>query len=250
MQPPRTGSSATGHRPVASGPLHVLIVDDDAPLRALTARLLRRHCDDVAAVELAADLPEAIAALRAHRIDVVLLDIELRGATGFQLVEYVDLAATQIVFVTAHLDYAVEAFRVQATDYLVRPLEVELLRETMARVRERRDRTLGLAPRRRLTLPNSNGRRSIAHDDILYLEADGSYTTVVTAAGEALVVRKLGQLEDDLSSRGFFRCHRDYVVNVAEVRELRPAGALMSNGREVPVSRARRGELEAVLGGQ
>lgn len=88
----------------SSEPLCVLIVDDEAPARRITAKLLTRCCDDVTSVAIAADIPEAVAALRAHRPDLVLLDVELRDASGFQLVEDIDAATTQIVFVTAYTD--------------------------------------------------------------------------------------------------------------------------------------------------
>lgn len=242
-RPPAASPAAAS----ASEPLRVLIVDDEAPARRITAKLLTRYCDDVASVAVAADIPEAVAALRLHRPDLVLLDIELREATGFELVGHIDAATTQIVFVTAYTDYAVDAFRVEATDYLVKPLEIEQLRETMARVRERRDRSRGLPPGKKLILPGAEGRRMIAHEHIILLEADGSYTTVVTRDGAQLVVRKLGQLEDDLAGGGFFRCHRSYVVNVRHVRELRTGSVIMSDGGEVPVSRARRAEINEVL---
>ena len=233
--------------PAMGAPLSVLIVDDEAPARRITAKLLTRYCDDVATVATAADIPGAVEALRVHRPDLVLLDIELRGATGFQLVEHIDASATQIVFVTAYTDYAVDAFRVQATDYLVKPLEIEQLRETMARVRQRRDRSRGLPDGRKLLLPGAEGRRMLTHDEIVYLEADGSYTAIVCAGESILVVRKLGQLEDDLASEGFFRCHRSYVINLRHVRRLRPGSVVMSTGAEVPVSRARRTEINEVL---
>lgn len=221
--------------------LRVLIVDDEAPARRILSKLLMRHCEGTYAVTDAATLEEASVAILANHPDLIFLDVELRGATGFDLLAQVDLRDTQVVFVTAYAEYAVDAFRVAATDYLVKPVEIEQLKATLARVRAR-------APRALLSLPGTDGRRLVPHDEVVAIEADGSYSTVCMESGErVLVVRKLGQFEGDLAAGRFFRCHRSYLVNLSHLRQVRTGAVELSNGMSVPVSRSRRAALNAHL---
>ena len=229
-------------------PLRVLIVDDEPPARRIIAKLLTRYCDDIYAVATAGTVAEAVDQIAEQRPDLLLLDVELGEATGFDLLTRIDTSDIHVAFITAYSSYAIEAFRVEATDYLVKPVEIAALRTTIERVRDRIRLQRGGGSVAKLMLPGADGRRMLAHDEIVFIEADGSYSTVCTAAGESiLVVRKLGQLEEDLASDRFFRCHRSYVINLAHVRELRTGEVVMSDGGEVPVSRVRRVEIQRLL---
>ncbi len=230
--------------------LRILIVDDEAPARRIISKMITRYCPGAYAVASAGTLEEASAAIRTHRPDLILLDVELRGATGFDLLEQTNTEGSQVVFITAYAEYAVEAFRVAATDYLVKPVEIEQLQTMIERVRQRRGTGRGITPGAMLLLPGSEGRRMIAHDQIVAIEADGSYSKIALQSGEEiLVVRKLGQLEHDLPAEGFLRCHRSYLINLGYLHEIRTSEVVLSDGRQVPVSRARRAELNDYLKG-
>ena len=208
--------------------------------------LLEEYCEGVRVVAEAADVDEAANALTAHHPDVAFLDVELRGPTGLDLLPALAAARVRVVFVTAYAEYAIEALRGRAVDYLVKPIDVDELRAAVGRVRGAGERPL---PEPRLAVAHGEGRRLLAHRDIVHVEADGSYSTLTLVSGERLlVVRKLGELERDLAGGAFFRVHRSHLVALGHVRLVRNGAVELTDGVRAPVSRNRAAALREALG--
>jgi DNA-binding LytR/AlgR family response regulator len=201
--------------------IRALLVDDEAPARSELRYLLAAH-PEVQVVGEAATAAEAIELARDLRHDVVFLDVEMPGLTGLQAAPLVrerrDPPA--IVFVTAHAEYAVDAFAVEAFDYLLKPVDPERL----ARVVERlRDRTLESAgPVEKIPVVAGGGTELLDFDQIHYAQADGDYSRVHTYDRAYLCTASLGELAERLPA-GFARIHRSYVVNLAKVAAVRRA---------------------------
>ena len=229
--------------------LSALIIDDEERARRSLAALLDQFCDGVEVIGLAASVTEGLAALSDHPADVVFLDVSMPERDGFALAARPELADQAIVFVTAHADYALEAFRVNAVDYLLKPVNVEQLRASLERVRHLRgDEQAGRRPTLRFYAKGEH--RVLPLSDILYLEADGAYTYIQTDTQRHMVSKGLKELSEGLVARRFFRTHRSYLVNldhVAQVRSLADGSLLLDTGREVPLSRYRRAELLRVV---
>ena len=219
--------------------LRTLIVDDEAPARRLTRKLLAEFCDDVYVCAEAANVDDAVATFNQFRPDLILLDIDLKGGSGFQVLERIDLAGSQVVFLTAYEQHAIRALRAAATDYLVKPLDVDHLESAIARTLSRRGaNALHTGPR--VVVPTGQHQRVLAQAEILYLEADRSYTTIYTTGGEQLVIsRKLGVLEEGLTPHSFVRVHRSYIVNLGHVRHFGSTSLTLRSGTELPVSRGK-----------
>lgn len=262
-------------------PAKALIVDDESPARS-ELRYLLGQAGGVEVIGEASSAAEALHLLAAIEYDIVFLDIEMPGLSGLELAQ--TLAAAErhpaIIFVTAYGEHALKAFEVAATDYLVKPVGLDRLRQALARVASEAARTpsaaaptaageppsapaeTGAAPHegggaRVERIPVDKGGRTllIPAAEILYIEAQDDYSRVYTAEGRYLSALSLTTLETRLEPLGFFRVHRSYLVDLARVREVLPmyGGMLVLRlsdeaGTRIPVSRRRSTAFKRALG--
>jgi two-component system LytT family response regulator len=247
-----------------SKPLRILIVDDEAPARRKLQRLLK---DDprVASVAEVPDGLAAVAALRKGGVDLVLLDVQMPGLSGFDVVETVGPAVMPpVVFVTAFDQHAVRAFEVQALDYLLKPVSRDTLDRALDRARAgTRDEPADSArlaalladlqqqrPRflQRLVVGERDRLRLVRIADVRFFQAAGNYVEVHTAEKIHLVRESLAALEDRLDPARFARIHRSVIVNVDRVSHLEPWGhgdyeVTMQDGTQLRLSRRYRERL-------
>ncbi len=204
--------------------MDVLIVDDERLARLELQRLLAAH-PDVRVVAEAATVKEAVDAIAAHAPDLLLLDIQLAGETGFDLLEKLD-AAPAVVFVTAYDHYAVRAFEVSAFDYLLKPVEPERLAEALLRVGTRAaqvsspEALLGLESR----VFVRDGERGwfVRLGDVVLIESEGNYARLFFGDDKPLIPRALSALERRLDPAVFFRANRRQIVNLEKVTAVQP----------------------------
>lgn len=234
--------------------LKALVVDDEAPARS-ELRYLLGEAGGVEVVGEANNALEALQLIKAIPYDVIFLDIQMPGLSGVQLAEA--LAAhprpPAIIFVTAHSEHAVKAFEVKATDYLVKPVEIERLKQAISRLAPVSEQ----APARveRIPVEKAGKKLLISVDDILYIMAKDDYSYLHTSGDRYLSTMSLASLESKLDSAGFFRIHRRYLVNLSRVKEVVPmyGGTLLltltdENATQIPVSRRRVPALKKALG--
>lgn len=204
--------------------LRALIVDDEAPARGELRYLLAAH-PEVEVVGEAATAKEALALASSIRYDVVFLDVEMPGMTGLEAARLVldRRERPAVVFVTAHERYAVEAFSVEAFDYLVKPVEPERLARVVERLMRARRRET--PPLEKIAVVSAGGAKTLLdYDAIHWIEADGDYSRVHTYDRAFLATSSLRQLEESLPSARFARIHRSHIVNLAKVAAVRRAG--------------------------
>ncbi len=197
-------------------------MDDEAPARSELRYLLGAH-PEVEVVGEAAGAAEAVRLAAAVAYDVVFLDVEMPGLTGLEAARLVrDRAeAPELVFVTAHERYAVEAFAVEAFDYLLKPVDPERLARVVRRLGERRREVS--KPVEKVPVVGGGGTELIDFEAIHYVQADGDYSRVHTYDRSYLCTQSLGALEEALPG-SFARIHRSYVVNLAKVAAVKRAG--------------------------
>ena len=203
--------------------IRAALVDDEAPARSELRYLLSRHPEVEIAGE-AASAADAIALVRSAHVDVVFLDIELPGLTGVQAAALIREAHDPpiVVFVTAHERYALDAFAVEAFDYLLKPVDPDRLARLVERLRER---VAGEpAPVARLAVVTAGGSELLDYDQIHFAQADGDYSRVHTFDRPYLSTSSLRELAELLSSSRFARIHRSHLVNLGKVAEVRRAG--------------------------
>jgi two-component system, LytTR family, response regulator LytT len=204
--------------------IRVVLVDDEAPARS-ELRFLLEHRPGIEVVGEAAGAAEALELVRSVRPDAVFLDIEMPGLTGLEAAGLVrdSRDAPAVVFVTAHERYALEAFAVEAFDYLLKPVDPERLARVVARLRERSP-AVSPQPVARVAVVSGTGTELLDYDQIHYAQADGDYSRVHTYDRAFLCTASLGELERQLPATRFARVHRSYLVNLAKVAAVRRAG--------------------------
>lgn len=253
--------------------IRTVIVDDEPFARQKIRDFLRAE-KDVEVVGEAADGTEAVRVIRAERPDLVFLDVQIPEPDGFGVVAALGPEAVpRIVFATAHDRYALRAFDAHALDYLLKPFDRDRFRDALGRARRAiaadaagadfasrlRDLIEDARSRpsflRRFAVPCKRGVRLLKPEDILWIEADGSYTVLHTAAAEHLLHETLSELERKLDPAVFVRTHRSSIVNVEHIREVQPyfhgeSVLVLDNDRRLGVSRSYRGNIRKILDGR
>lgn len=238
-------------------------IADDEPLARERLRLLLTGDPDVEIVADYRNGTEVVAALKASRLDLLFLDIQMPGKNGFDVIEEVGIANMPItVFVTAHDEFAVEAFKVNALDYLVKPIERKRLEDALARVKERVQMAEAFATREQLSsllkamqtsagrdlypqrflAKNGNTESVVCAKDIEWIEA-ADYYVCLHAGGKAHLLREsIRALEAKLDPNKFVRLHRSAIVNIDHVREIHRDGrtegwVVLSTGTRVRLNK-------------
>lgn len=217
--------------------LHILIADDEAPARRKLQRFLQQ-VDAVRSISEALDGDEAIQHIKEQNPDLVLLDIQMPGKTGFEVIEAIGSGQMPpVIFVTAYDEFALQAFNVHAIDYLLKPFDRERFESAFHRALEQiklkqsqsslldkllqevRPKTTFLE---RLKVTVGNRIILLLVKDILYFKADDKYVEVHTADNKYLIRETLTELESRLNPTNFARIHRSCIVQINAIRELSP----------------------------
>jgi DNA-binding LytR/AlgR family response regulator len=229
-------------------PLHVVVVDDERPALDELAFLLGRD-DRVGTITACDSAPEALRVLGDGGVDAVFLDIAMPGLNGLELASVLGRfkEPPRVVFVTAHMEHAVEAFDLRAVDYVLKPVREERLREAVRRIGD-----AGALTPNDEALPVELGgvTRFVNRSDVFYVEARGDYARLHTATGSHLVRLPLTTLEQRWGDAGFLRIHRSLLVSLAHVSEIRTDNGRCSvvvNGAELQVSRRHTPALRDLL---
>jgi two-component system LytT family response regulator len=236
----RTGLLSSRENPSLSAPtrtrsmkLRAVLVENEEKSLARLRRLVAMFPEDVEIVGEAMDGPSAVETARTLAPDLLFLDIDLPGFSGFQVVERLDRQPA-IIFTTAFNQHALEAFKTHAIDYLLKPLEAEDIRRALQKLRalgfnqaqfsRALEQLLSSSGSSYLVRVNCKvGDRTVfvKVGEILYFQADNKYTAVHTPTGEYLIDTPLVDLEHRLNPRDFVRIHRSTLVSVAWIAELR-----------------------------
>jgi two-component system, LytTR family, response regulator len=251
------------------------LIADDEPLARERLRLLLAGDQDLEIVEECRNGREVAAAVKSKPIDLVFLDIQMPGNTGFEVIEKIGPAHMPItVFVTAHNDYALKAFEVHALDYLTKPVERERLQATLAHVKERiaaktalttqaqlhsllqslnRSGTETRAYPQRLLVPNGARDSFVTVSEIEWIEAADYYARLHVGSKTFMLRETIRQLSSSLDPKRFVRVHRSAIVNIDYVREILREGrseswVVLSNGQRLRMSKAGWQSLLATTG--
>lgn len=234
--------------------LRAVIIDDERKSRENLELLLDSFVENVQIVGTADGVLTGISAIDKHNPDLVFLDIHLANGDGFQVLESLKNKDQNVIFVTGHEEHAVKAFRSDAVDYLLKPVCIEHLQGAVDRVRVRQTalNEQSASKTGQISLSTSKGLSFLKTEDILYCKGDGAYTYFHLKNGTRITTSKnLKEYENRLDGFNFFRSHKSYLVNLAEIKNyIRGDGsyAVMSNGDHVSVSKRRKDTFLAALG--
>ena len=205
--------------------LTAIIVDDEINGAESLGILIRETCPEIKVIAIENDPLAALKRIRKKKPDILFLDIEMPGMNGFGLLSELKLPIPKIIFTTAYNQYAVQAFRHNAIDYLLKPIIVSELISSVQRVKERiasqRDKKEEPpAERKKITVQGQNEVTTIQTDQIVRLEADSNYTNFYLEGGKKIISSKtLKEYEQQLCPGNFYRVHKTNLINIQQVEK-------------------------------
>jgi two-component system, LytTR family, response regulator len=241
--------------------IRTIIADDESPSVEVLRLLIQAYCPEIEIVAVCSNGQEAIEAIRKFKPQLVFLDVEMPNFTGFQVIEQLGAIDFPVIFTTAHSKYAVQAFRISATDFLLKPIDeldfqnamnklknngflkptadqLTLLQQTWRNSKENL---------KRLPLPIAAGLVFVEIENIIYCQSFGNYVTLYLSNGKTLVVtRSLKDIEELLENKPFFRIHNSFLVNLNYIEQYhRGEGGevTLTNTTVLPVSKSKKDDF-------
>ncbi|MBK8521496.1 MAG: response regulator transcription factor [Chitinophagaceae bacterium] len=238
-------------------PVKALIVEDNVFMATVLHDLLKEHATDIVVLDTATTGNKALQLIASEKPNVVFLDIELPDMTGFELLQQVDDINFQTIFTTSHSHYAIKAFRFNALDYLIKPIQENELDEAIKRFLKSAGNTMEVkhalsniqsqsVDNQKLVLATQNGTLRLPLKQITHIEGERNYSYIYLSKGSReLSSKNLAYFEDILTDKNFFRSHRSYLVNRYHIDALKRDHFVLKNGVEIPISRRKRAEADA-----
>jgi len=239
--------------------IKAIIIDDEQLAIESLQWEIENFSQDVKIIETFTNPKDAISGINYLKPDLVFLDIEMPEIDGFQLLQLLDYKQFDLIITTAYNQYAIQAFKANAIDYLLKPVDPDDLIKAIDKVKSRQlnqsstkniETVLSklvqgnIDRHKKVPLSLNNKIVLIEPDNILYCKSDGSYTTVfMRDKTEYLVSKNIKHIEDLLPSDTFIRIHKSYIVNLNEIKELIKQGSgeiVLSNDKIIPISRSHR----------
>jgi len=238
--------------------IKAVIVDDEANGIDFLKYTIEKYCPQVTVVATFGLPLEALEKIPSIKPDILFVDVEMPRLNGFELVEKLSHLNMHIIFTTAYNEFALKAFRVSATDYLLKPVDPDELRQAVNKVitLTREDNT-GVSELldfiksqntiKKISVPTDKGIHFLEQDDVIYLQSEGSYTHLLLKGDKKILSSKsIGDFEEMLSDKGFFRIHHSNIINITHLSKyIRQDGGYveMSNGATLTVSRRKKDEF-------
>jgi two-component system LytT family response regulator len=242
-------------------PVHAIIVDDEPYASQVLATLLGKQCPEVVVIAVCNDAREAKELIKTQQPQLVFLDIEMPHLNGFGLLQELRPFNFEVIFTTSYDQYAIQAIRFSALDYLLKPVDAHELKTAVEKFMQRAAPSLpqqldillskfhqiNNSTTGRIALPTMEGLQIIAVSDIIYCSSSSNYTILILKNKQKLTIsRTLKEVEEMLEPHRFLRVHHSYLVNLDEVRTyIRGEGGsvVMSDGSSVDVSRSKKETL-------
>lgn len=238
--------------------IKAIIVDDERAPRELLRQVIGISDEDIEIIGEGNSLPDAVRLIYELSPDIVFLDINMPGYSGLQIADFLkEERDFEIIFVTAYDKYAIDAIRLSAFDYLLKPIQPDDLKRCMDRYKNARSRDSHLKERlqtlqdnvdlgpKKILVHSQNGVDYLEIADILYLEASGMYTVFHKIDGTEIVASKPLKEFEKILEKGFFRSHRSYLVNISRVKRYEnESGLLLLEGnKKVALARQQKSEF-------
>ena len=238
--------------------IRTIIIDDETKGRQVLQQMLTKYCPAVEIVATANSAKDGRKAILEHKPDLVFLDVEMPHENGFEMLEHLDKVDFSVIFVTAHHHYAINAIRVSAVDYLLKPVNLSELKAAVEKAASRmKSETIAnqmdvlfqnlknVHPK--IGIPTRNGLVFVKIEEILRCASDSNYTTIHLTSGEKYVAAKtLKEFDELLARHGFIRVHQSHLINSSHIKQyIRGDGGsvVLSDGSTVEVSRRHKEQL-------
>lgn len=246
--------------------IRCVIVDDEKDARESLEKLcILKFNNKIRIVDSVSTIKDAVSSIRKIQPDIVFLDIKFPEENGFSLFNYIENYTFSVVFITGYEEFAINAIKCSAFDYILKPVDEISLCETIAKyegkqlIKANAERlkllmenfTMGNIHPCKISLPTSNGYRILNTSMILYCKADDNYTNLTTYNGETILVcRTLKAIEEMLPEESFFRIHKSTLVNINYIHSLNFKNGyslLLENGESLEIAVRRKDDLEKMI---
>ena len=246
-----------------------ILIDDDQNLRNGMKMLLERYAPELSIIGEADSVESGVDAMRSLQPQVVFLDIQLGDGTGFDILESIanqnGKSSSHIVFITAHEQYAIKAFRFSALDFLLKPVDPEELKKVIEKIKGVLDKNVDYAHIdlllenirkkvdnfKRIALSTAEGIHLFEISDIIRCESEDNYTTFYIKNSKPIVISKtLKEYEDLLTEHGFERIHQSHLINLSYLKSyIKKDGGyvVMADNSNLPISQRKKERLQEIL---
>ena len=233
--------------------IKVIIVDDEMHARSFLRKFCERYYGEtIEVVDECNSVETAVRSIKKNQPDLIFLDITMPDEDGFELLKYFDKINFEIIFTTAHKEYAIKAIRNSALDYLVKPVNMEDFKLAMTRYESKKEVKISIdrfkllteninnqfIDKQRIVFPTKNGFEVVQSNSIVYCKSDGSYTNVFTIEQEYLITKSLKDISTLLVEPQFIRIHKSSLVNRNYIKGFKSEeyNLEMISGEIIPVS--------------
>lgn len=242
--------------------IRAILVDDEEGARDVLENLLKRFCPDVELIAKCNNIPQAVDAINKENPDLVFLDIEMPNYSGFEIVNFFKNISFEIIFVTAYDQYAIRAFEVAAIDYLLKPIDIDRLKNAVARVVQQKNiehqsqrlsilsNTLESKQLKNIIITDKGQQHIVPIDCIIAIEAQESYCTIHTTEKTFIASKNLKHFETVLENiPHFFRVHKSWLVNKNFIKHYSKSdlSIQLTNGLITKLSKYKKAEFEEAI---
>lgn len=242
--------------------MKTIIIDDESRARNVLSTILKEECKGVSSILEASNLVDGVALIKKEKPEIVFLDVEMPQNSGLEILDFFknETINFQIIFTTAYNQYAIEAFRLSAVDYLMKPIDIDELKVALQKARDiikeaninfklqNLEKAFQQLSLNKIALEIPKGIIFVSHEDILFFEADGVYTKVHLASGKSeLICKTLKHFTNQLKEQPlFYKPHRSYLINLKFMEEVVKKDGfyiVMKNKTTIPIARDRKDDF-------
>lgn len=233
-----------------------MLIDDESTSLEVLSGLIAAYCPEIRILATFSDPLEGMKALPELQPDLLFLDVQMPVINGLEVLNIIGADRCAVIFVTAHQEFAIKALKLLATDYLLKPVDPDELSAAVERAKKRNVKGVPIKvpeekPDQYIRVPNSEGFEIIHIPDIVRVEADNSYSTLVLNTGRSVIISKgIREFEPLLTVHPLVRVHRSHIINLSHLQSYsgtEGGWVLLTNGEQVPVSRRRVKDLKEKL---
>jgi two-component system LytT family response regulator len=239
--------------------LKIVVIDDEKNVRIVIKKLLSLINIANTVVGEATSVQAGLEIIKQTNPDIVLLDIQLEGGSGFDLLNQLDDINFKLIFITAFNEYAIKAFKFNALDYILKPIDPEDLKNAIEKAQEQLDSKDTLnklldnlkqnekSNNQKLVIKTTQETYFIPINDIYYFQSDGSYSKVFAKNLNLLASKNLKYFQEILPQGQFIRTHQSFLINKLQVERIKQQVIILKNDVEIPVSTRKKSEIIKLL---
>jgi len=246
--------------------MKIVIIDDEPDSIYTLELIINQFITELQIVGKFTNPEIALQELPLLKPDIVFLDINMPRMNGFELLQKLENKDFHIVFTTAYNEYAIKAYKFNAIDYLLKPIDIEELQDTIKRIKSKqkskKSESVDLAKilegitkqkEEKICISTADGIYFLKPSEIVYLIASGSYTKIIRTEGDIIFVSKTLKEFEDFFGNGFYRVHHSYIINIQYVKMINKTNGWfleMDNADKIPISRRKHNEIIAIVAGK